>query len=138
MTKLEQEKKAIEPQVQASLDELLHLLNQSEIIQSYKEIEARISGHEGLHELTEAIKVKQKEAVKFAHYGKPEAEKHAIKEADALTAQFDEHPLVIRYRQKLIEANDLLQHVTNLLEEKINVQLDLSYQDLLKNPTEEE
>lgn len=136
MTKLEQEAKEIDPAVQAALDELLARLNRSEIIQNYKKIEARVSGHEGLHGLTEEIKAAQKDAVKFAHYGKPEAEKQAIKKADALTAEFDEHPLVIRYREKLIEANDLLQHLTNLLEDKINVKLELSYDDLLTHQRE--
>lgn len=135
---LELDNQEIDPIVQAALTELLSQLGQSEIIQSYKQIEARVSGHEGLHALTEKIKVKQKEAVKFAHYGKPEAEKQAIKAADELTAEFDQHPLVIRYRQKLIEANDLLQHMTNLLEDKINVQLDLRYKDLLAQQEEEE
>lgn len=127
---LEEEKK-IDSVVQATLDQLLALLNQSEIIQNYKKIELRVSDHAGLLALTEAIKVQQKDAVKFAHYGKPEAEKQAIKKADQLTAEFDAHPLVIRYRERLIEANDLLQHMTNLLEEKINLKLELKYDDLL-------
>ena len=133
---MEQAEQQLDPLIQQSLAQLTTRLAQSEIIQSYKEIEARISDHTGLHELTEAIKVQQKEAVKFAHYGKPEAEKQALKQADQLTAEFDNHPLVLRYREKLIEANDLLQHLTNLLEREFNVQLDLKYDDLLAQQEE--
>ncbi len=56
VTKLEQEAKEIDPAVQAALEELLGRLNRSDIIQSYKKIESRVSDHEGLHALTEEIK----------------------------------------------------------------------------------
>ncbi|WP_245249326.1 RicAFT regulatory complex protein RicA family protein [Vagococcus allomyrinae] len=129
---MEREEFAMDDEVQRALDHLLAMLDKSEIIQEYKKIEAKVQDHQGLVAMTDEIKEYQKQAVKFAHYGKPEAEKQAIKKADELTAAFDDHPLVIRYREKLIEANDLLQHLTHLLESQVNLQLALTYEDLWK------
>ena len=121
---------SMDPTIEKSLDELLGRLAENEVMKAYKEIEEKVKDHPALYQLTEEIKGYQKEAVKFAHYGKPEAEKIAIKKADELTKEFDQHPLVIRYRECLIEANDLLQHLTNLLEETVNRTLDKKYQEL--------
>lgn len=129
---MEREEFAMDDDVQQALDRVLAMLDKSDIIQDYKKIETKVQDHQGLVAMTDEIKEYQKQAVKFAHYGKPEAEKQAIKQADDLTAAFDEHPLVIRYREKLIEANDLLQHLTHLLESQVNLQLELTYEDLLK------
>lgn len=138
MTGLEEETDfQMDQDVQKTLEQLLTLLDQSEVIQEYKKIEAKVQDHQGLVVLVEEIKAYQKEAVKAAHYGKPEAEKQAIKKADELTATFDEHPLVVRYRQRLIEANDLLQHVTKLLERNVNISLELGYEDLYKHHSKE-
>ncbi|WP_314208817.1 YlbF family regulator [Vagococcus salmoninarum] len=127
----------MEDDVRQTLDRLLKLLDDSDVIQAYKQIEERVTDHPKLYAMTEEIKAIQKEAVKCAHYGKPEAEKQAIKRADQLTQAFDEEPLVIRYREKLIEANDLLQHITSLLERTVNVKLELAYEDLFKQPSTE-
>ena len=127
--------KISDKKVEQALNSLITLLNQSEIIRDYKAIEAKVEGHEGLVALVEEIKAEQKNAVKFAHYGKPEAEKVALKEADRLTEEFDNHPLVIRYREKLIEANDLLQHLTKRFETKFNHHLEADMLDFIKNET---
>lgn len=110
--------------IEAELEKLLQLLEQNETIKRYKEIEQRVNNNEKLTQLVEEIKAAQKDAVQFAHYGKPEAEKEAIKHADELTAQFDEHPLVVAYREQLAEANDLLQHITTMIQRGINDQLE--------------
>lgn len=112
------------PEVQAALNTVLVLLEKNPVIQDFHKITKKIEAHPTLFDLTEKIKVEQKNAVKFAHYGKPEAEKMALQEADRLTKEFDEHPLVIRYRESLIEANDLLQHLTKKIERDFNEQLE--------------
>lgn len=110
--------------IQQELEKLLALLDQEESIKRYKELEARIADNERLQALVEEIKVAQKEAVNFAHYGKPEAEQEAIRRADELTQVFDEHPLVLAYREALVEANDLVQYVTRLIETRMNEELE--------------
>lgn len=70
--------------------------------------------------MVEGIKQAQKDAVLFAHYGKPIAEKAAIANAEQLQAEFDAHPLVIHYREVLLEANELLYYVTNFIQSELN------------------
>ena len=113
-----------ETEVKESLEVLLAKLSTNEVIEEYRQIAQKVDQHEGLKQLVEDIKKCQKDAVQFAHYEKPEAEKEAIRLADQKQKEFDEHPLVIVYREKLIEANDLLQHVTYLLEQQVNQDLE--------------
>lgn len=110
--------------INEELMKLLALLGEDELIQRYKELEEKVQSSEKLTALVEQIKAAQKDAVQFAHYDKPEAEKTAIKQADALTKEFDEHPLVVAYREQLMEANDLLQHVTDMIQYRINEELE--------------
>ncbi|KAF1297839.1 hypothetical protein BAU15_08010 [Enterococcus sp. JM4C] len=110
--------------VKAALDKLSELLDGNEVIQRYKELKARVEKNAYLDELVEQIKQAQKDAVQFAHYGKPEAERVALKEADRLTTEFNQHPLVLAYREQLIEANDLVQHITDLIQRNVNKELE--------------
>jgi cell fate (sporulation/competence/biofilm development) regulator YmcA (YheA/YmcA/DUF963 family) len=110
--------------INEELMKLLALIGEDELIQRYKKIEEKVQNNKKLTELVEQIKAAQKDAVQFAHYDKPEAEKAAIKRADELTKEFDEHPLVVAYREQLMEANDLLQHVTDMIQYRINEELE--------------
>ncbi|MBM7690064.1 hypothetical protein BCR24_03680 [Enterococcus ureilyticus] len=110
--------------INEELTTLLALIGEDELIQRYKELEEKVQHNEKLADLVEQIKAAQKDAVQFAHYDKPEAEKAAIKRADELTREFDEHPLVVAYREQLMEANDLLQHVTDMIQYRINEELE--------------
>ncbi|MBO0471558.1 YlbF family regulator [Enterococcus sp. DIV0242_7C1] len=110
--------------INEELMKLLALIGEDELIQRYKKIEEKVQNNEKLTELVEQIKAAQKDAVQFAHYDKPEAEKAAIQRANELTKEFDEHPLVVAYREQLMEANDLLQHVTDMIQYRINEELE--------------
>ena len=123
-----------EDKVKKQVEELVKKIGQVEVIEEYKVIAQKVDKHQGLKDLVEEIKRHQKDAVQFAHYDKPEAEKEATRLADEKQKAFDEHPLVIAYREKLIEANDLLQHVTFLLEQNVNQYLE----DKLDEVKEEE
>lgn len=109
---------ANEAAVEAALSHLTALLGENEIIIRFQQLKKRVEENDTLQELEEGIKAAQKDAVQFAHYGKPEAEREALKEADRLTKEFDQHPLVIAYREQLFEANDLLQHLTNMIQKR--------------------
>ncbi|QQV79656.1 YlbF family regulator [Enterococcus faecalis] len=116
----------LDAQSNKELEKLLHLIGQDEVIQRYQAIEEKgKEKQKKLTELVEEIKAAQKDAVQFAHYGKPTAEKEAIQRADAKNKKnFDEHPLVVAYREQLIEANDLVQHVTALIQYRVNEELE--------------
>lgn len=113
-----------EQQVQAELQRLNQLLDENEIIIRFREVEARVQQNKKLDDLVEQIKQAQKDAVQYAHYDKPEAEKQALELADTLTKEFDEHPLVIAYREQLLEANDLIQHLTKRIHKAVNHSLE--------------
>ncbi|MFR2689496.1 MAG: YlbF family regulator, partial [Enterococcus faecium] len=103
-----------EPEIQKEVRKLTKLLRENETIIRYKELEEKIHQNQYLTELREKIKQAQKEAVHFAHYDKPAAEQEAIKRADQFMKEFDQHPLVIAYRKQLLEADDLLHHLTTM------------------------
>lgn len=111
-------------EVQASLNQFLELLKQHPVIKDYQIIEAQIGAHEGLSAMVDDIKRLQKDAVQFAHYDKPVAEQEALRAANALQKEFDEHPLVVTFRERLIEANELVQYMTGKLEKSVNEDLD--------------
>lgn len=115
---------ANEAAVEAALSHLTALLGENEIIIRFQQLKKRVEENDTLQELEEGIKAAQKDAVQFTHYGKPEAEREALKEADRLTKEFDQHPLVIAYREQLFEANDLLQHLTNMIQKEVNAAIE--------------
>lgn len=94
------------------------------MIRGYQTVKGRVDANTSLHTLQEEIKQAQKDAVHFAHYDKPAAEKEALKKADALTEKMEQHPLVTAYREHLSEANDLLQHLTSMIQTEINQALE--------------
>lgn len=109
-----------EPEIKKALLQLTDLLAENDTIRRFQKLQAQIAQHEGLKLLTEELKKAQKDAVQYAHYGKPEAERQAVRRADELKAQFDTHPLVSAYRESLAEANDLLHHLTDLIQDQVN------------------
>lgn len=109
-----------EAAVEAALNDLTALLKENEVISDYQRVQKRVAESDTLKQLEDEIKEAQKAAVQYAHYGKPEAEKAALKEADRLTKKFDQHPLVTAYRDQLVEANDLLQHLTHMIQKEVN------------------
>lgn len=114
---------ALDPQVGAALNTLLQLLGDNDTIKSYQLLAKRIKNNARLAELEEQIKIAQKEAVNFDHYGKVEAARAARTKADELTAEFNTNPLVLAFRESLYEANDLLQYLTGLIEARVNEEL---------------
>jgi len=115
---------ANEAAVEAALSHLTALLGKNEEIIRFQQLQKRVEENETLQELEEEIKAAQKDAVQFAHYGKPEAEREALKEADRLTKEFDQHPLVVAYREQLYEANDILQHLTTMIQKEVNAAIE--------------
>ena len=94
------------------------------MIRRYQTLKNSVDENTSLHTLQEEIQHAQKDAVQFAHYGKPVAEKEALKKADSLTDQLNQHPLVTAYREQLGEANDLLHHLTSMIQTEINQALE--------------
>ena len=113
----------------AHLQRLTDLLKENELIQDYQMSEEKAQNHAHLNQLIADIKIKQKEAVAFNHYGKPEAEKIAIKEAEAFTKEFNEHMVVTSYQDALVEANDILQHLVATVQDELKEQINQTLED---------
>ena len=111
-----------EPEIQKEVRKLTKLLRENETIIRYKELEEKIHQNQYLTELREKIKQAQKEAVQFAHYDKPAAEQEAIKRADQFMKEFDQHPLVIAYRNMPQKTNN-----TPMMEQYLSIKA--QYQD---------
>lgn len=109
-----------EPEVTAALNELTNALAENEIVKDYRKIALKVANNSRLQELEEKIKAAQQEAVQFAHYGKPEAEKAALAAANEYTREYENHPLVVAYREKLTLANDLLHFITENISQEVN------------------
>lgn len=109
-----------EPEIQVALEQLVHLLGEHDFIKEFQEIQQRALQNKHLQNLEKQIKQAQKAAVQFAHYDKSEAEKQANAEIDRLKKEYENHPLVIRYREKMLNANELLHYITVNFEKKVN------------------
>lgn len=119
MTYLEEEQ-----QIQQTLEQIKQLLSENETIRAFKQIETKVNQHQGLKGLEEEIKNLQKQVVQFEHYGKENAKQEALKRLDEANERYKNHPLVVSYREKLIEADDLLQYLTNKIQYQVNQQLE--------------
>ena len=115
MTFLEEEK-----QLEQEVEKLLDLLKNHESVQQFQTVRNRAENHPKLKELEAQIKAAQKDAVNFEHYVKPEAQRQAVAEINRLNKEYKSHPLVESYRQSLIEADELLQHVSTMIQKKVN------------------
>lgn len=109
-----------EPEIQAALEQLVDLLAEHDSIQEFQKVQQRALQNEKLQILEEQIKQAQKAAVQFAHYDKPEAKKQANAEIDRLKKEYEDQPLVISYRQQLLDANEILHYITDNFERRVN------------------
>lgn len=122
-----------EQALQAEVEKMLALLNTHESVQTFKEVQSKAQNHAGLKELEEKIKRAQKDAVAYAHYDKPEAEKQSVAEINALNKAYKNHPVVENYRDRLVEADELLQHVSTMIQKEVNQRIEGEEYDASKN-----
>ncbi|WP_071130440.1 YlbF family regulator [Enterococcus timonensis] len=109
----------IDPPVAEILAELLAKLKEHELVENFQEIAATVENQPEIAQLEENIKTAQQEIVNFDHYEKPEAAARAKKQADEYTRTLNNLPQVQEYRVRLSDANDLLQGITTIIQEKM-------------------
>lgn len=122
-----------EPEIHAALEQLVDLLDEHDLIKEFQEVQQQTQQNEFLQKLEEQIKQQQKAAVQFAHYDKPEAARQANAEIDRLKKEYDTHPLVLSYREKMFDANELLQHIIINFEKQVNGAIEEEETDASKN-----
>lgn len=102
--------------VKQAVQQLSRLLSDLPQVQEFQQLAEKVAANQKIAQLEEAIKQAQKDAVQYQHYQKPEAHAQALVKADELTAQYNQLPLVVAYREKMLEVNDILQYVTDRIQ----------------------
>lgn len=100
------------------LDEAKHLakmLANTDEIDRFKKVEAKINENQKVQHLLTRIKALQKQAVNLQAYGKPEAQQKVEKEIDQLQDEVDAIPVVQEFKDIQMTVNDVLQLVTGTI-----------------------
>ncbi|WP_010530701.1 RicAFT regulatory complex protein RicA family protein [Lentibacillus jeotgali] len=98
---------------------LANMLANTEEIDRFKQVEAKINDNKKVQQLITKIKTLQKQAVNFQAYGKTEALKKVEEEIDRLHAEVDEIPIVQEFKDTQGVVNDVLQLVSGTISREV-------------------
>ncbi|HLS08175.1 RicAFT regulatory complex protein RicA family protein [Lentibacillus sp.] len=99
--------------------QLANMLANTEEIDRFKQVEARINDNQKVQKLITKIKTLQKQAVNFQAYGKTEALKKVEEEIDRLHAELDDIPIVQEFKETQGVVNDVLQLVSGTISREV-------------------
>ncbi|MFC4557199.1 RicAFT regulatory complex protein RicA family protein [Virgibacillus kekensis] len=106
-------------QVLEEAHNLAKMLANTDEIDRFKQVEAKINDNKKVQKLITKIKTLQKQAVNFQAYGKTEALKKVETEIDRLQEEIDEIPVVQEFKEIQIEVNDVLQLVSGTIAREV-------------------
>ncbi|WP_404452697.1 RicAFT regulatory complex protein RicA family protein [Virgibacillus necropolis] len=98
---------------------LAQMLANTDEIDRFKEVEAKINENQKVQKLITKIKALQKQAVNFQAYEKKEALKRVEEEIDRLQAEIDDIPIVQEFKETQIIVNDVLQLVSGTIAREV-------------------
>ncbi|HLR66211.1 RicAFT regulatory complex protein RicA family protein [Virgibacillus alimentarius] len=98
---------------------LANMLANTEEIDRFKQVEAKINENKKVQSLIKKIKALQKQAVNFQAYEKTEALKRVETELDRLQAEIDAIPVVQEFKETQLVVNDVLQLVTGTIAREV-------------------
>ncbi|HLQ70569.1 MAG TPA: YlbF family regulator [Bacillota bacterium] len=98
---------------------LADMLANTEEINRFKKVEAKINQNTKVQKNIENIKILQKQAVNLQAYEKTEALKKVNGEIDRLQAEIDEIPVVQEFKETQIVVNDVLQLVSGTIAREV-------------------
>lgn len=99
--------------------ELASMLANTEEIERFKHIEAKINENEKVQRLISRIKTLQKQAVNLQAYEKTEALKKVETEIDNIQNELDSIPIVQEFKQIQTIVNDVLQLVSGTIAREV-------------------
>ncbi|WP_099158173.1 RicAFT regulatory complex protein RicA family protein [Virgibacillus ndiopensis] len=102
---------------------LADMLANTEEIDRFKQVEAKINDNKKVQQLISRIKALQKQAVNFQAYNKTEALKKVEAEIDRLQEEIDDIPVVQEFKETQIVVNDVLQLVTGTIAREVTNQV---------------
>ncbi|MFC3040004.1 RicAFT regulatory complex protein RicA family protein [Virgibacillus xinjiangensis] len=106
-------------QVLGEARKLAEMLANTEEIDRFKQVEAKINENKKVQQLIQKIKTLQKQAVNFQAYEKKEALKKVEAEIDRLQAEIDDIPVVQEFKESQIVVNDVLQLVSGTIAREV-------------------
>ncbi|WP_100010891.1 RicAFT regulatory complex protein RicA family protein [Lentibacillus sediminis] len=98
---------------------LAGMLSNTEEIDRFKQVEAKINENKKVQQLIQKIKTLQKQAVNFQAYEKTEALKNVEAEIDRLQAEIDAIPVVQEFKEIQVVVNDVLQLVSGTIAREV-------------------
>ncbi|MBP2077732.1 RicAFT regulatory complex protein RicA family protein [Oceanobacillus polygoni] len=98
---------------------LASMLANTEEIDRFKQVEAKLNGNQKVQKLIQKIKTLQKQAVNFQAYEKREALKRIEAEIDRLQEEIDSIPVVQEFKETQIVVNDVLQLVSKTIAREV-------------------
>lgn len=98
---------------------LAQMLANTEEIDRFKEVEAKLNDNQKVQKLITKIKALQKQAVNFQAYEKKEALKRVEDEIDRLQAEIDAIPVVQEFKETQVVVNDVLQLVSGTIAREV-------------------
>lgn len=102
---------------------LANMLANTDEIDRFKQVEAKINENNKVQQLIKKIKALQKQAVNLQAYGKTEALKKVDEEIDRLQAEIDDIPVVQEFKEIQLVVNDVLQMVTGTIAREVTNQI---------------
>lgn len=115
---------------------LANMLANTDEIDRFKQVEAKINDNNKVQKLINKIKTLQKQAVNFQAYGKQEALKRVEEEIDRLQEEVDSIPVVQEFKDSQVDVNDVLQLVTGTIAREVtNEVIESTDGDILSGET---
>ena len=106
-----------------SIEKLKEKLATDPIMERYRQLTQKVHQNEKLLALYDEYIKKQKELIKFEHYGKLNAKLQKEAEMKALEDELYDNPLFNEYIQTQIELNELFSTMTHIIQYKVNKHL---------------
>ncbi|GEN30504.1 cell fate (sporulation/competence/biofilm development) regulator YmcA (YheA/YmcA/DUF963 family) [Cerasibacillus quisquiliarum] len=102
-------------QVLDQAKKLANMIANTEEIERFKAVEAKINENEKVQSLMTKIKALQKQAVNLQAYGKEEALKRVEEQLERLQDELDRIPIVEEFKETQIIVNDILQLISGTI-----------------------
>lgn len=104
--------------------ELARMIAETEEVDYFKKVEAKIHANQKVQEKITEIKGLQKQAVNLQNYGKTKALKRVEETINELEREIDEIPIVQDFKHSQYEVNELLQSVTKKIAETVTEEIE--------------
>ncbi|MFD1850311.1 RicAFT regulatory complex protein RicA family protein [Oceanobacillus bengalensis] len=106
-------------QVLDEAKKIAEMLTNTEEIERFKQVEAKINENQKVQKLIQKIKTLQKQAVNFQAYGKQEALKKVDEEINRLQNEIDDIPVVQEFKEIQVLVNEVLQLVSGTISREL-------------------